>query len=142
MARAEELSSKYRTLAYDHERVLASQRSLQETTLSAQKDASVSAAKLVTAQKSLQSEEEAHRKTKEEYARLKQSMTFLRSTTANELKRKEKEVEKMAERMAKVANDQIKLGTVGAGLACSNLLEGSPMTTVSAFAKRTIRVMC
>lgn len=130
MARTEELTTKYKTLAYDHERLVAQHTVALTTAATAERDVETTKARMDTMLKKLASEEDSHRKSRDEFQKVKNSMQYLRQTTANELKRKEKEVEKMIERLGKVSNDQIKLGTVGAGLACTNLLPDNPLPQV------------
>lgn len=48
-------------------------------------------------------------------------MQYLRTTTQNELKRKEKELERTLERWSKICDSQAKLGATGAGLHCVDL---------------------
>jgi myosin heavy subunit len=130
MARTEELTTKYKTLAYDHERLVAQHTLALTTAATAERDVETAKARMDSMLKRLGTEEEAHRKSRDEFQKVKSSMQYLRQTTANELKRKEKEVEKMVERLGKMSNDQIKLGTVGAGLACTNLLPDNPLPQV------------
>jgi myosin heavy subunit len=130
MARTEDLTTKYKTLAYDHERLVGQHTLALSTAATAERDVETAKARMDTMLKKLASEEEAYRKSRDEFQKLKNSMQYLRQTTSNELKRKEKEVEKMMERLGKVSNDQIKLGTVGAGLACTNLLPDNPLPQV------------
>ena len=130
MARTEELTTKYKTLAYDHERLVAQHSLALTTAATSERDVETAKARMDSMLKKAAAEEEAHRKSREEFQKLKSSMQYLRQTTANEVKRKEKEVEKMVERLGKMSNDQIKLGTVGAGLACTNLLPNNPLPQV------------
>ena len=130
MARTEELTTKYKTLAYDHERLVAQHTLALTTAATSERDVETAKARMDSMLKRLAAEEEAHRKSRDEFQKVKSSMQYLRQTTANELKRKEKEVEKMVERLGKMSNDQIKLGTVGAGLACTNLLPNNPLPQV------------
>lgn len=122
MGRAEQFSAKYKTLSYDHERLLEQHRLTKEETAHAQREMETAKARADSAQKKLAVEEDAHQKSKDVHQRLKTAMAYLRTTTANDVKRKEKEMEKMTDRWAKIANDQAKLGAIGAGLACANLL--------------------
>jgi myosin heavy subunit len=133
MARTEELTTKYKTLAYDHERLVAQNTLALTTAATAERDVETVKARMDAMLKRLAAEEETHRKSREEFQKLKSSMQYLRQTTANELKRKEKELEKMMERLGKVSNDQIKLGTIGAGLACTNLVPDNTLPQVSTY---------
>jgi hypothetical protein len=130
MGRAEQLSAKYKTLSYDYERLIEQHAATKEVAARAEREMEVGKAKVESASKRLLSEEETHKKSKEDLQRVKMAMQYLRTTTSNELKRKEKEVEKMTERWAKISNDQVKLGTIGAGLACSNLLPEQAISEV------------
>lgn len=130
MGRAEQISAKFKTLSYDYERLIQQHTSTKETAARAEREMEVGKAKVESASKKLLAEEEAHKKSKEDFQRLKMAMQYLRTTSSNELKRKEKEIEKMTERWAKISNEQVKLGTIGAGLACSNLLPEQPISEV------------
>ncbi|KAG8836352.1 hypothetical protein FRC17_005638 [Serendipita sp. 399] len=122
MRRAEQLGGKYKTLSYDHERLLEQHRAAKEASAQAEREMESGKAKVEIAQKKLLSEEEAHKKSKEDYQKLKMAMQYLRTTTSNDIKRKEKELEKMTERWSKISNEQVKLGTIGVGMVCANLL--------------------
>lgn len=50
------------------------------------------------------------------------ALQFARSSAQNDIKRKEKEVEKVMDRWAKITAEQARLGSVGAGMACANLV--------------------
>jgi hypothetical protein len=55
-----------------------------------------------------------------ELQRTRTSLQYLRSTTQNEMKRKDKEVERVLDRWNKVSDAQIKLAGVECGLRCAN----------------------
>ncbi|KAG8758300.1 hypothetical protein FRC14_000358 [Serendipita sp. 396] len=122
MRRAEQLGGKYKTLAYDQERLLEQHRAAKEAAAQAEREMETGKARVEAAQKKLHSEEEGHKKTKEDFQKLKMAVQYLRTTTSNDIKRKEKEIEKMTDRWSKISNDQVKLGTIGAGIVCANLL--------------------
>lgn len=128
MGRSEQLSAKYKTLSYDHERLMEQHRAVKEAVAQAEREMETGKAKVESSQKRLSTEEEAHKKSRDDLQRLRMAMQYLRTTTAGEVKRKEKEIEKMADRWAKISNEQVRLGSVGAGLACANLL---PEATIS-----------
>lgn len=71
-------------------------------------------------QRSHAAEIAAHKQTTSELQRARNALQYLRSTTQNELKRKEKEIERILERWGKVSDSQIKLGGASAGLQCAN----------------------
>ena len=131
MGRSEQLSAKYKTLSYDHERLIEQHRAARDAAAQAEREMETGKAKVDSAQKRLTAEEEKHKKSRDDHQRLKMAMQYLRTTTANEVKRKEKEVEKMADRWAKISNEQVRLGSVGAGLACANLLPQAAVSEVS-----------
>jgi len=60
-----------------------------------------------------------------ELQRTRTSLQYLRSTTQNELKRKDKEVERIIERWNKVSETQAKLSTAPSGLRCANYVTGN-----------------
>jgi hypothetical protein len=130
MSRSEQLSAKYKTLSYDHERLMEQHRAAKDAAAQAEREMETGKAKVESAQKRLTAEEEAHRKAREDHQRLKMAMQYLRTTTAGDIKRKEKEIEKMTERWGKIANEQVRLGAIGAGLACANLLPEAPLSEV------------
>ena len=122
MRRAEQLSGKYKILSYDHERLLEQHRAAKEAAAQAEREMETGKAKVESVQKRLQAEEDTHKKSRDDMQRLKMAMQYLRTTTANEVKRKEKEIEKMTERWSRIANEQVKIGAIGSGMACANLL--------------------
>ncbi|PVG00968.1 hypothetical protein CPB86DRAFT_754108 [Serendipita vermifera] len=128
MKRAEQMSAKYKTLSYDHERLLEQCRSAKEAVAQAEREMEAGKARTEAIQRKLGEEEDSHKKSKEDFHKLKLAMQYLRTTTTNEMKRKEKELEKITERWGKISNDQTRLGTIGAGLACANLLPEQPHT--------------
>ena len=75
-------------------------------------------------QRSLALEVTAHKQTLSELQRTRTSLQYLRSTTQNELKRKEKEVERVLDRWNKVSDAQIKLAGAQSGLHCANFAVG------------------
>jgi hypothetical protein len=77
------------------------------------------------AQRSLTSEASAHKQTLAELQRTRTSLQYLRSTTQNELKRKDREVERVLDRWNKVADTQVKLSNAQSGLRCANFAVGN-----------------
>jgi len=130
MGRSEQLAGKYKTLSYDHERLIEQHRAAKDAAAQAERETEAGKAKVESAQRRLTAEEEAHRKTRDDLQRLKMAMQYLRTTTTGDIKRKEKEIEKMTERWGKLANEQVRLGAIGSGLACANLLPEAPHSEV------------
>ena len=64
-----------------------------------------------SANRALQSAETAHKHTTAELQRTRASLQAIRLTHQSELKRKEKEIERMVEKWSKVCDTQLKLGS-------------------------------
>lgn len=70
--------------------------------------------------RSLQSTETAHKHTVAELQRTRTSMQALRTAHQTEIKKIEKEKERMTEKWSKIADAQLKLGATTSGLRCAN----------------------
>ena len=81
------------------------------------------------ANKTLQSSENAHKATSAELQRARSALQSVRQTNAAELKRKEKEMERMIERWAKISDAQVKLGSVASGLSFKTTLANAVTST-------------
>ncbi|KAJ7781898.1 Afadin and alpha-actinin-binding-domain-containing protein [Mycena maculata] len=127
MARTEDLTTKLRTLSYDHERLLAMYRTVTDTAANAERETNLHKSRLTAATRSLQASESAHKHTSAELQRVRTALQAVRATHQSELKKKEKEVERMQERWSKLADMQTKLSTASSGLRCANVkvVEGS-----------------
>ncbi|KAJ7491933.1 Afadin and alpha-actinin-binding-domain-containing protein [Mycena latifolia] len=121
MSRTEDLTTRLRTLAYDHERLLTMHRTATDTAANAEREASLHKSRLTAATRALQASESAHKHTSAELQRARTALQAVRATHQSELKKKEKDVERMAERWAKLADMQAKLGAASSGLRCANL---------------------
>lgn len=77
--------------------------------------------------RTLQSTETAHKQTLAELQRTRTSLQAVRATHQSELKKRDKDVERMAEKWNKISDAQIKLTSVPAGIRCANVaaIEGS-----------------
>ncbi|KZT67343.1 hypothetical protein DAEQUDRAFT_739427 [Daedalea quercina L-15889] len=120
MSRTEELTTKMRTLSYDHERLMSMYRDATERAANAEREMNLHKSRLASMTRTLQSTEAAHKHTTSELQRTRTSMQALRTAHQAEVKRLEKEKERMAERWSKIADAQVKLGTTPAGLRCAN----------------------
>ncbi|GJJ11564.1 hypothetical protein Clacol_005798 [Clathrus columnatus] len=123
LSRTEELGTKLRTLTYEYERSQSINRSAQEKAANAEREMTSFQSKLAASQRLYTAEVAAHKQTTSELQRTRTSMQYLRTTTQNELKRKEKDIERVLDRWTRVCDSQVKLGTVGIGLNCSNYAE-------------------
>lgn len=67
----------------------------------------------------------AHKQTNANLQRATSALQFARQTAQNEIKRKEKEIERIMERWAKISSEQPKLAGIASGLKCANLAVGT-----------------
>ncbi|KAF9454385.1 hypothetical protein P691DRAFT_692547, partial [Macrolepiota fuliginosa MF-IS2] len=121
MSRTEVLSTKLRTLTYDHERLMTMERNAKEKAANAEREMNLHKTKLTAAMRTLQSTEVAHRQTTAELQRTRTSLQALRTTHQIELKKKEKDIERMTEKWSKISDSQTKLMSVPAGMRCANV---------------------
>ncbi|KAG1737211.1 Afadin and alpha-actinin-binding-domain-containing protein [Suillus lakei] len=122
MSRAEDLSTSLRTLSYDHERLMGMHRSATEKAANAEREMNVYKSRLATASKTLAASESAHKQTSAELQRTRSSLIALRATHSTEIKKKEKDVERIIEKWSKLSDMQTKLSTSSSGLTfrCGN----------------------
>ena len=73
------------------------------------------------ATKSLQTSENAHKHTTAELQRTRTTLHALRATHQTEIKKLEKEKERMVERWSKLSDTQLKVASLRAGFTCANL---------------------
>ncbi|KAI0675899.1 Afadin and alpha-actinin-binding-domain-containing protein [Trametes maxima] len=121
MSRTEELTTKLRTLSYDHERLTSMYKAESAKSANAEREMNLHKSRLAGANKSLQISENAHKHTTAELQRTRTTLHALRATHQTEIKKLEKEKERMVERWSKLSDAQLKVGTLRAGLTCSNL---------------------
>ncbi|KAG2137581.1 Afadin and alpha-actinin-binding-domain-containing protein [Suillus bovinus] len=122
MSRSEDLSTSLRTLSYDHERLMGMHRSATEKAANAEREMNVYKSRIATASKTLAASESAHRQTSAELQRTRSSLIALRATHSAEIKKKEKDVERIIEKWSKLSDMQTKLTTTSSGLTfrCGN----------------------
>ncbi|KAG1857327.1 Afadin and alpha-actinin-binding-domain-containing protein [Suillus subalutaceus] len=122
ISRAEDLSTSLRTLSYDHERLTGMHRSATEKAANAEREMNVYKSRIATASKTLAASESAHKQTSAELQRTRSSLIALRATHSAEIKKKEKEVERVIEKWSKLSDTQTKLSTLSSGLTfrCGN----------------------
>ncbi|PSR73506.1 hypothetical protein PHLCEN_2v10647 [Hermanssonia centrifuga] len=119
MSRTEELTTKLRTLSYDHERLSSMYRSATERAANAERETNLHKSRLAATTRTLQSTEAAHKHTTAELQRTRTALQAIRATHATELKKLDKEKERALDRWNKLADSQLKLG--GSKFTCSNL---------------------
>ncbi|KIK35209.1 hypothetical protein CY34DRAFT_812336 [Suillus luteus UH-Slu-Lm8-n1] len=122
MSRAEDLSTSLRTLSYDHERLMGMHHLATEKAANAEREMNVYKSRIATASKTLAASESAHKQTSAELQRTRSSLIALRATHSAEIKKKEKEVERIIEKWSKLSDVQTKLSTSSSGLTfrCGN----------------------
>ncbi|KAI0831981.1 Afadin and alpha-actinin-binding-domain-containing protein [Trametes gibbosa] len=121
MSRTEDLTTKLRTLSYDHERLTSMYKSESEKAANAEREMNLHKSRLAAATKALQSSDNAHKHTTAELQRTRTTLHALRATHQTEIKKLDKEKERMAERWNKLSDSQLKVGSLPAGMTCSNL---------------------
>ncbi|KAF8806893.1 hypothetical protein BYT27DRAFT_7338870 [Phlegmacium glaucopus] len=121
MSRTEDLTAKFRTLSYDHERMLSMYRTANERAANAERETNLHKSRLTTALKNLQASENAHKQTSAELQRTRTSLQGVRATHIAELKKKEKDTERMMEKWQKLADSQVKLSVAPSGMRCANV---------------------
>ncbi|KAI9062566.1 hypothetical protein FKP32DRAFT_805484 [Trametes sanguinea] len=121
MSRTEDLSTKLRTLSYDHERLTSMYKIETDKAANAEREMNMHKSRLSAATKSLQLSENAHKHTTAELQRTRTMLTALRATHQTEIKKLEKEKERMVERWSKLSDTQLKVGMLRSGLTCANL---------------------
>ncbi|KAI5895585.1 uncharacterized protein SCHCODRAFT_01285948 [Schizophyllum commune H4-8] len=121
MSRTETLSTKLRTLTYDHERLKSMYDAAEERAANAEREMNTYKSRLANANKALHSSEAAHKHTTTELQRTRSSLQSIRTLHQNELKKKDKEIDRMADKWAKLAEAQSKLAsTAPSGMRCLN----------------------
>ncbi|KAL4065926.1 Afadin and alpha-actinin-binding-domain-containing protein [Scleroderma yunnanense] len=117
MSRSEDLSTKLRTLSYDHERLMNMYRTSKEKVESTEREVSLYKSRLATSTRTLQSSEAGHKQTTADLQRARSSIQGLRTAHAMELKKKEKEHERMVERWIKLVDTQQKVSAASSGIS-------------------------
>ncbi|TBU23711.1 Afadin and alpha-actinin-binding-domain-containing protein [Dichomitus squalens] len=120
MTRTEDLTTKLRTLSYDHERLTSMYKTEKETAANAEREMNLHKSRASAASKSLQSSDNAHKHTTAELQRTRASLHALRVAYQTEIKKLEKEKERMLERWTKLSDSQLKAGTLPAGLTLTS----------------------
>ncbi|KAI6041231.1 Afadin and alpha-actinin-binding-domain-containing protein [Pisolithus marmoratus] len=117
MSRAEDLSTKLRTLSYDHERLMDMHHTTKEKVASAEREVNQYKSRLATANRALQSSEANRKQTAAELQRTRASLQGIRTAHVTELRKKEKEIERMTEKWNKLAEAQSKVSAASSGIS-------------------------
>ncbi|EJD41752.1 hypothetical protein AURDEDRAFT_153111 [Auricularia subglabra TFB-10046 SS5] len=128
VSRTEELTTKYRNLSYDHERLLSLHRTQLEKTARAEQDTQRFKARLAVAQRDLATVESQKKAALADLSRTRTSLQYLRTTSQQELRRLEKDKQTFSDRFTKVSDAQLHLGGATAGFYFST---GQPANAVA-----------
>ncbi|KAH8091643.1 Afadin and alpha-actinin-binding-domain-containing protein [Cristinia sonorae] len=121
MSRTEDFGAKIRTLSYEHERLNSMYKTALDRAGNAEREMNTHKSRLASANLALQNSESAHKRTTAELQRLRTTVQGLRAQHATELKKVEKEKERVMERWSKLADSQAKHGSSPSGLTIANL---------------------
>ncbi|CAL1714045.1 unnamed protein product [Somion occarium] len=120
MSRTEELTTKLRTLSYEHERLASLLKTANDRAANAEREMNLHKSRLASANQTLQTTETAHKRTTAELQRTRSSLQALRTTHQAEIKKMEKEKDRMMEKWNKLADNQLKAGSVACGIKFAN----------------------
>ncbi|CAE6474825.1 unnamed protein product [Rhizoctonia solani] len=120
MTRAEDLSSRLRTVSYEHERLSNMLRAAKNEVLQAEREAEAAKTKANSLIKDLSAASTSHNRTSAQLAQSTSAVAALRAASAADTRKREQDLAKLKERWQRLAAEQAKLGTVGSGMVCSN----------------------
>ncbi|KAF9517143.1 hypothetical protein BS47DRAFT_572137 [Hydnum rufescens UP504] len=122
MERTEELTTRLNTLSYDHERLIGMHKTAKDHATHAQRETESTKSKHAATTNALSELQATHKVTVANLQRAQSALQFTRQTAQNEIKRKEKEVERIMDRWNKLSNEQTKLSSASSGMRCTNLV--------------------
>lgn len=111
MNRMEDLSTKLRTLSYDHERLQKMYDSAKETAANAEREMNLYKSKLASLTATHKARDMAHRKTSQDLQKANTALQSVRAIHASELKKKDMQIERTLEKWSKLADMQLKAGS-------------------------------
>ncbi|KAJ1306493.1 hypothetical protein OPQ81_007496 [Rhizoctonia solani] len=120
MTRAEDLSTRLRTVSYEHERLSNMLRAAKNEVLQAEREAEAAKTKANSLAKDISSAQTSHNRTSAQLAQTTAAIAALRAASTADMRKREQDVARLKERWQKLASEQAKLGTVGSGMVCSN----------------------
>ncbi|KAH7335616.1 Afadin and alpha-actinin-binding-domain-containing protein [Rhizoctonia solani] len=120
MSRAEDLSSRLRTVSYEHERLSNMLRAAKNEVLQAEREAEAAKTKANSLIKDLSAASTSHNRTSTQLAQSTSAVAALRAASTADTRKREQDVARLKERWQRLAAEQAKLGTVGSGMVCSN----------------------
>ncbi|GJE93866.1 Afadin and alpha-actinin-binding-domain-containing protein [Phanerochaete sordida] len=130
MSRTEELSTKIRTLSYDHERLQSMYRTATEQAANAEREMNVHKARLASTTRTLTTTTASLKTSQAELQRTRTALQSVRATHQAELKKLEKEKDKLLEKVAKLSDHQFVTRVAGIRYANENAVThyGGPTT--------------
>ncbi|KAL6297903.1 Afadin and alpha-actinin-binding-domain-containing protein [Sparassis latifolia] len=120
MSRTEDLTTKIRTMSYDNERLMSMYQAATERAAHAEREMNLHKSRLAAATRNLQSTEVAHKHTTAELQRTRTSLQAIRTAHQTEIKKLDKEKERMVERWSKISDSQLKAATSNGGIRSAN----------------------
>ncbi|KAH7098562.1 hypothetical protein BKA62DRAFT_773248 [Auriculariales sp. MPI-PUGE-AT-0066] len=114
--RTEAVTTKYRTLSYDHERLLSLHSTQLDKTARAEQDTQRMKTRVAQAQRDAASAEAQRKAVASDLARARTAMQTLRTTAQQEAKRLEKDRQTFADKFTKISDAQVQLGYAQAGI--------------------------
>ncbi|KAF8645051.1 hypothetical protein AX16_008109, partial [Volvariella volvacea WC 439] len=120
VSRAEELTTKIRTLSYDFERLSSMYTAATDTAEKAERESHMSKSKVAVADRALQDAVNAHKQSIFELQRTRNNIQGIRAAYQNELRKRDRETDRLLEKWSKISDGQSKLGSAPSGMQCVN----------------------
>ncbi|KAI7957269.1 hypothetical protein MJO28_004364 [Puccinia striiformis f. sp. tritici] len=102
----EGLMAKQRELSYEHTRLEGFLERAEKEKLEAQQEATASTNRANAAQKELELEKARHRKTRDDYTKLKNAERLIKTTSVHELRKKNNELDELQRRLTKLSSSK------------------------------------
>ncbi|OAV96481.1 hypothetical protein PTTG_11773 [Puccinia triticina 1-1 BBBD Race 1] len=102
----EGLLAKQRELSYEHTRLEGFLERAEKDKLEAQQEATASTNRANAAQKELELEKARHRKTRDDYSKLKNAERLIKTTSVHELRKKTNELDELQRRLTKLSSSK------------------------------------
>ncbi|KIY63851.1 hypothetical protein CYLTODRAFT_446356 [Cylindrobasidium torrendii FP15055 ss-10] len=125
MNRTEELTGEVRTMLYDTERLRSMHASASRDAANFEREVNTQKSRLQAVVKNLQTSEQANKHVNTELARTRGLLQAVRTTHQTELKKRDKDIEKMTDKWLKLADSQAKLVAAGSGFKSSSRLRAT-----------------
>ncbi|KAK1217771.1 hypothetical protein PQX77_019579, partial [Marasmius sp. AFHP31] len=135
MSRAEQLSTEIRTMNYDYERMKSMHQTASESSANLERELNTQRSRLAAMAKTLQQAENTQKQTMLDLQRTRSSLQTVRATHQAELRKKDKELERMADKWLKIADGQAKLGSAASGIRFSSTPANAAVLGGSQFGK-------